>query len=74
MRPLSRDLLLYARLDTHYLIPLRDMLQAELEAKLHLGIAYMHAGKKAIATTAFKAVKGTDGAADLARYWTLMNK
>lgn len=33
VRPLSRDLLLYARLDTHYLIPLRDMLKAELEAK-----------------------------------------
>lgn len=33
VRPLSRDLLLYARLDTHYLIPLRDMLQAELEAQ-----------------------------------------
>ena len=32
VRPLSRDLLMYARLDTHYLIPLRDMLQAELEA------------------------------------------
>ena len=32
VRPLSRDLLLYARLDTHYLIPLRDMLRAELEA------------------------------------------
>ncbi len=32
VRPLSRDLLLYARLDTHYLIPLRDMLKAELEA------------------------------------------
>jgi ribonuclease D len=31
VRPLSRDLLLYARLDTHYLIPLRDMLKAELE-------------------------------------------
>jgi ribonuclease D len=33
VRPLSRDLLMYARLDTHYLIPLRDMLKAELEAK-----------------------------------------
>ncbi|MCL4530727.1 MAG: HRDC domain-containing protein [Chloroflexi bacterium] len=33
VRPLSRDLLLYARLDTHYLIPLRDLLKAELEAK-----------------------------------------
>jgi ribonuclease D len=33
VRPLSRDLLLYAALDTHYLIPLRDLLQAELEDK-----------------------------------------
>ena len=33
VRPLSHDLLLYARLDTHYLIPLRDLLQAELEQK-----------------------------------------
>ena len=32
VRPLSRDLLFYARLDTHYLIPLRDMLKAELQA------------------------------------------
>ena len=33
VRPLSRDLLLYATVDTHYLIPLRDLLRAELEAK-----------------------------------------
>src|SRR5581483_2929218 len=33
VRPLSRDLLLYARLDTHFLIPLRDLLKAELEEK-----------------------------------------
>ena len=33
VRPLSRDLLLYARLDTHYLIPLRDLLRADLEEK-----------------------------------------
>jgi ribonuclease D len=32
-RPLARDLLEYARYDTHYLIPLRDQLKAELEAK-----------------------------------------
>ena len=32
-RPLSRDLILYARLDTHFLLPLRDMLKEELEAK-----------------------------------------
>jgi ribonuclease D len=33
VRPLSRDLLFYARLDTHYLIPLRDMLKVDLEAR-----------------------------------------
>ncbi|MBI3738386.1 MAG: HRDC domain-containing protein [Chloroflexi bacterium] len=33
VRPLSPDLLLYARLDTHFLIPLRDLLKAELEEK-----------------------------------------
>jgi len=32
-RPLARDLLEYARFDTHYLLPLRDQLAAELEAK-----------------------------------------
>jgi ribonuclease D len=32
-RPLTRDLLEYARFDTRYLIPLRDLLQAELEEK-----------------------------------------
>ena len=31
-RPLARDLLEYARFDTHYLIPLRDQLKAELES------------------------------------------
>jgi len=33
VRPLSRDLVLYARLDTHFLIPLRNLLKAELEDK-----------------------------------------
>jgi ribonuclease D len=33
IRPLSRELLLYASLDTHYLLPLRDLLAAELDAK-----------------------------------------
>ncbi|WP_317201154.1 tetratricopeptide repeat protein [Janthinobacterium sp.] len=41
------------------------------EAKLHLGIAYANAGKKANALSAFKTVQGNDGAADLARYWVL---
>lgn len=32
-RPLSIDLLSYARLDTHFLLPLRDQLQADLQAR-----------------------------------------
>lgn len=40
------------------------------EARLHLGLAYLRAGNKAKAAEAFKSVKGTDGAADLARLWT----
>lgn len=41
------------------------------EAALHLGVAYASAGRKAEALAAFKAVKGADGSADLARYWTM---
>jgi hypothetical protein len=41
------------------------------EAKLHLGIAYAHAGKKPNAIATWKTVQGADGAADLARYWIL---
>ncbi|NRR30116.1 tetratricopeptide repeat protein [Oxalobacteraceae bacterium] len=41
------------------------------ELKLHLGIAQAQAGKKAAALATLKTVKGTEGAADLARYWTL---
>jgi hypothetical protein len=44
------------------------------EVKLHLGIAQLTAGKKANAISTFKTVKGDDGAADLARYWTLQAK
>ncbi len=40
-------------------------------AKLHLGIAQSIAGKKAAALNTLKSVKGKDGTADLARYWTL---
>jgi tetratricopeptide (TPR) repeat protein len=40
------------------------------EVKLHQGIALLQAGKKAQATTVLKSVKGADGSADLARYWT----
>ena len=39
------------------------------DARLHLGIAYLRAGNRAKANEAFRSVKGTDGAADLARLW-----
>ena len=42
------------------------------EAQLHLGVAYYVAGQKAKAVQAFRAVKGNDGSADLARLWTLV--
>lgn len=43
--------------------------------KLHYGIAQSVAGKKSAALSTLKSVKGTDGTADLARYWTLgLNK
>jgi len=43
--------------------------------KLHYGIAQSIAGKKSAALSTLKSVKGTDGTADLARYWTLgLNK
>jgi hypothetical protein len=41
------------------------------EIKLHTGVAQAAAGKKAPALATLKTVKGTDGAADLARYWTM---
>jgi tetratricopeptide (TPR) repeat protein len=41
------------------------------ELKLHLGIAQAQAGKKPAALATLKTVKGSDGAADLARYWML---
>jgi hypothetical protein len=40
------------------------------DARLHLGIAYLRAGNKAKAVETLRAVKGSDGAADLARLWT----
>jgi tetratricopeptide (TPR) repeat protein len=41
------------------------------DARLHLGIAYLLAGRKANAVAAFKAVQGADGSADLARLWAI---
>jgi tetratricopeptide (TPR) repeat protein len=39
--------------------------------KMRLGIAYAKAGRKDQAIKTFAGIKGDDGAADLARYWTL---
>jgi tetratricopeptide (TPR) repeat protein len=41
------------------------------DAKLHLGIAYLAAGKKSKAIEVFKEVGGNDGTADLARLWLI---
>jgi len=41
------------------------------DAKLHLGIAYLWAGKKADGIKVLKSVQGADGTADLARYWMI---
>jgi len=42
------------------------------EARLHLGEALFGAGKKTLAVEAFNAVKGSDGASDLARLWAIL--
>lgn len=39
------------------------------EAKLHLGMAYLKAGKRDKAKEVFATIQSTDGAADLGRYW-----
>jgi len=49
----------------------KDKLAHPEDAKLHLGIAYVWAGKKAEAIKMLKSVQGTDGTADLARYWMI---
>ena len=41
------------------------------EAKLHLGLVYYWAGKKNEAIKQLNTVEGTDGTADLARYWIM---
>lgn len=42
------------------------------DAKLHAGVAYLQAGRKANAVQTFKTVQGKDGTADLARYWVML--
>ena len=50
----------------------RGSLKRPDDARLHLGVAYLQAGKKAEAVKALKLVQGTDGTADLARYWIIL--
>lgn len=40
-------------------------------AKLHLGVAYLHAGRKDRAKAVLTSVAGTDGSRDLARLWLI---
>jgi hypothetical protein len=47
-------------------------LKAPDEAKLRLGMAYARAGKKDQAIKTFETVKGSGGAADLAKYWIVL--
>lgn len=44
------------------------------DAKLYLGLAHQLAGESAKAQAAWRSVKGTDGAADLARLWIIQSR
>jgi tetratricopeptide (TPR) repeat protein len=47
----------------------KDDLKRPEDAKLHLGMALLQAGKKAKAIQTLKSVQGNDGASDIARLW-----
>ncbi|WMW79566.1 hypothetical protein RF679_13015 [Undibacterium cyanobacteriorum] len=49
----------------------KDSLKYPDDANLHLGIAYIMAGKKSNGLKVLKGVQGKDGSGDLARYWTI---
>lgn len=42
------------------------------DAKLHLGMAYLQADKKAKGLATLKTVQGTDGTMELAHYWSIL--
>jgi len=44
------------------------------DAKLYLGMAHMLAGEASKAQAAWRSVKGTEGAADLARLWVIQSR
>eukprot|EP00456_Euglypha_rotunda_P010321 TRINITY_DN12572_c0_g1_i7.p1 TRINITY_DN12572_c0_g1~~TRINITY_DN12572_c0_g1_i7.p1 ORF type:complete len:162 (-),score=27.67 TRINITY_DN12572_c0_g1_i7:189-674(-) len=49
-------------------------LKAADQAKLHLGVAQIFAGKKADAAKTFAGVGGTDGSKSLARLWAIQSR
>jgi hypothetical protein len=49
----------------------QNQLKHPEDAKLHLALAYAHAGQKAKAAQVLQSVRGNDGTADLARLWLL---
>ncbi len=49
----------------------KDALRHADDAKLHLGLVYLHAGHKADAIRMFRTVGGTEGTAEIARLWIL---
>jgi hypothetical protein len=51
----------------------KDKLKRPEDAKLHLGIAQLLAGKKAKAQQTLRQVGGNDGTADLARLWIIQS-
>ena len=51
----------------------KDKLKRPDDAKLHLGIAQLMAGKKAKAQQTLRSVGGSDGTADLARLWVIQS-
>ena len=51
----------------------KDKLKRPEDAKLHLGLAQLLAGKKAKAQQTLRSVGGTDGTADLARLWIIQS-
>jgi len=44
------------------------------DAKLYLGLAHLQAGETSKAQSVWRSVKGTDGAADLARLWVIQSR
>lgn len=49
----------------------KDNLKHPDDANLHLGMAYLMAGKKAAGLKTLKSVQGKEGTADLARFWVI---